>query len=541
MEKLRFAPLIRVSTERQDKQGESLLLQRTQILDYVARLGGVIPENCWQYSGQEHATPEFEHKKFNQLIKDASRKLFDAVIICDPSRWSRDNQKSKEGLEILRANGIRFYVGTLELDLFNPVSRLNIGMITEINEFHALITLLKTMDSKIHRAKRNVPSSGLLPWGRTFNKKTETWGVDDEKKAIIEQAAARYLAGHEPMAKIAATYGMGPNDLWNLLNNKSGTQWEVRFRSPRLNIDETVMLTIPELLPQETIEAIHARADANRTWNHGAIKNQYLLSRMIFCARCGRSFTGYRRVGEKKRYYHHHHHAGNPACFPKFLDADKVERAVLLKLASTFQSPSSVEQALRDAAPDLTRTEQLRDELTMALKELDKVRNRKDRIVQMVSKGLMEEEEVVRTMTPLRESEKAIRERIREIETELETAPDPVTLRRASLLASRVLAHLRLEHPEYILKKSYDEQRAFVESMFGGRDAKRNRLGVFLNFDREATNPWTVEIRGFFDFKPRMMPPFDPEIDDRPYNQFHLTTDEEGLESISKLPSVSDK
>jgi len=57
--KLRFAPLIRVSTERQAQKGESLWTQKTQILSYVKNLGGTIPEHCWRYSGREHSTPGY--------------------------------------------------------------------------------------------------------------------------------------------------------------------------------------------------------------------------------------------------------------------------------------------------------------------------------------------------------------------------------------------------------------------------------------------------------------------------------------------------
>jgi hypothetical protein len=61
--RLRFAPLIRVSTEDQEKQGESLKSQEKEIRQYVKFLKGTIPEQCWQYCGQEHATPDYERKK----------------------------------------------------------------------------------------------------------------------------------------------------------------------------------------------------------------------------------------------------------------------------------------------------------------------------------------------------------------------------------------------------------------------------------------------------------------------------------------------
>ena len=75
-------------------------------------MGGRIPESCWKYSGQEHATPDQERAKMDMLLLDSGKDIFDAVIVADTSRWSRDNLKSKQGLKVLKANGIRFFVLT---------------------------------------------------------------------------------------------------------------------------------------------------------------------------------------------------------------------------------------------------------------------------------------------------------------------------------------------------------------------------------------------------------------------------------------------
>ena len=49
MGQLRFAPIIRVSTEKQEKEGESLKTQTAQIKSYVKSLNGIIPDSCWEY------------------------------------------------------------------------------------------------------------------------------------------------------------------------------------------------------------------------------------------------------------------------------------------------------------------------------------------------------------------------------------------------------------------------------------------------------------------------------------------------------------
>ena len=107
--KLRVAPLIRVSTEKQASQGESLRTQRQQIEIAVAQIDGVIPKYCsTKYTGQEHGTSDYERNKLNQLLEDSGKGLFDAIMVADESRWSRDNEDSKKGLRILEKNGIRF-------------------------------------------------------------------------------------------------------------------------------------------------------------------------------------------------------------------------------------------------------------------------------------------------------------------------------------------------------------------------------------------------------------------------------------------------
>ena|SRR6516165_4037745 len=68
--KLRFASLVRVSTDAQEKQGESLIVQRKSIERDVDRLGGRVIE--W-YGGAESASGIEERKELIRLKEDALR------------------------------------------------------------------------------------------------------------------------------------------------------------------------------------------------------------------------------------------------------------------------------------------------------------------------------------------------------------------------------------------------------------------------------------------------------------------------------------
>lgn len=492
---LRFAPLIRVSTEKQAQKGESLRTQTGQIKQYVKSLQGRIPDHCWGYIGQEHATPGQERKKLDCLLADSAKGLFDAVIVADASRWSRDNRNSKEGLEILRTNSIKFYVGTMELDLFNPDHCLILGMSAEIGEFQARTQSLKSITNRIARARRDYPACGKSPYGRVFDKATESWSIDPEKQAIVLQASERYLNG-ENIVNIAHSLGMDFSNLWKILNHRSGDTWIQRFRSVPQNIDETVETTIPRLLDETTIQAIHAQAEANRTYAHGGIKNRYLLSRMIFCAKCGHALSG--QVSRGKRCYRPARElpGSNPCPFHKRVPADLIENAVLIHLISTLGDVERLEKAIRRATPDLDRLEKLAEQQGDLNKALKKVMVQKERVVELAMDNLLSDDEIRQRMGKLRVREASIKSRVLSISAELEGTPPPEKIKRLSKMAINIGRSVTSHRPEVIFEKPYEWKRNLIEHAFSGKDHKGQRYGVYMAETGDAEQPWTFEIRG---------------------------------------------
>ncbi len=500
MDKIRFAPLIRVSTESQAARGESLRTQTAQIQQYVKSLDGTIPDNCWKYSGQEHATPDQERKKLDQLLTDSGDDKFDAVIVADASRWSRDNLKSKAGLEILRKNNVRFFVGTMEYDLFNPEHTFILGMSAEIGEFQARTQALKSITNRINRARRNIPTCGKLPYGRTYSE-ADGWGIDAEKKQQIEWAAQQYFDGVS-IVDISKTLGMNISNLWKILNHRSGKEWEIHFNNKKLNIDEAVTFTIPALLDEETIDRIKEQARANKTYTHGEIKNQYLLSRMVFCDKCGYALMG-QTNHNTKRYYRHPRHRKHTCSITKWVPAALIEPAVLKALLEMFGDRERIEQAIKRATPDLKQTDAMRDELESLKDTQADVLKQRTRLVKMAAEGTLDESEIADQIKPIRERLAAMEDRIEVLESRLADSPNPDQVKRTSKLANRVLLDaLKNLGPKGIKKlmdAPYERRRRIVEMAFSGKDAEGRRLGVYVHQTDDPENPWTFEIRAVLD------------------------------------------
>jgi len=282
--KLRFAALCRVSTDRQEKK-TSLKVQRKKIQEAVRKLKGEVVE--W-YGGSEHATPGYEKKEINRLLADAEQGKFDAVMVSHVDRWSRDNAASQKGVDILFDNDIRFFVLTTEHDLGRADAKLFLRFQAIIGEYVAEITKGKSLDSKIEMAQNNAPGCGRLPYGRTYDHKTKSWGVDEKAKAKINKIANRYLAG-EKLSDLADEYKMSQSGLHKILTQRCGGVWVQVFTKNKGKRNEeitTVETEVPRLLPEATIEAIKKKCKANLTYNHGDKQNRYLLRQKIFCNQC---------------------------------------------------------------------------------------------------------------------------------------------------------------------------------------------------------------------------------------------------------------
>src|SRR4030066_1527317 len=264
---LEFAPLVRVSTERQEKQGESLNTQRTQLEAAVERMGGKVYH--W-YSGQEHATPDQERHILEQLMRDAAEYKFDAVIVADISRWSRDNGKSKEYIRVLKDHGIRFFVGTKEMNLFDPTQAFMLGMSVEVAEFFAGEQAYKSIMNRVERARKGYPACGKTPYGRIFDKQTGKWEVDEEARQKIEEIARVYLQEDIQFSELGKRFGMNPTNINKLLKRRCGDKWVQRFQNKNCGIDETVEIGIPRLLPEEVIHKIRAKFVARRKWAYAS-------------------------------------------------------------------------------------------------------------------------------------------------------------------------------------------------------------------------------------------------------------------------------
>ncbi len=488
--KLRFAPLVRVSTEQQDEEIKtSMESQRNNILQVVTNRGGIIPTECWQYTGQEHSTrayrlsnPDYERTIFKRLLDDCDKDIFDAIIVDDESRWGRDLMDSLEGFDILKRNNIMYFVGDMGYDLRKPDHESAVRRGSLESDAFVKKMCTNSIRGRIAAAKKGIPSSGRLPYGRTYDKKTNEWGLDEKKVHLIQGATERYLKG-ESLEKLAKEMGMVATTLHTILLHRCGEDWKLKFEYKENYIKEEVMLKIPRIFSEQTIKAIHAQNKSNKTsenFGRGHRKYLYLLSGFIFCENCGHRFTTATNQ-QRNFYYRHRTTDGNKDCtYKRFVPARELESKILISLIEVLGNRKKIEEAIKRSTPDLGKIERLQSEQFKLENKIKEIHKSKERLVKAVAEGNLSSEDVGKQMTGLQKDEKILSERFTKVQTELSYLPDPEQIKKTTNWSIKIMSHIT-KNPSQILKMTFEEQRELVEFAFRGFDSQGKHLGIYVS------------------------------------------------------------
>ena len=478
---MRFAPLIRVSTESQAKRGESLHTQKKQLELAIEGLGGTVYQ--W-YAGQEHATPDQERKILDQLIQDAQQQKFDAVMVADISRWSRDNRKSKKHLEILRRHNIQFFVGNREFDLYNPTTLFTLGMSVEVAEFFAREQAYKSIINRIEIAKKGYPACGKLPYGRYFDKLEKEWKVDKEARSKIEKIAELYLYEDYSFNGLGDKFGMNPTNLHKTLLYRCGGTWKQQFISKELNIDETILTEIPRLLPDKIITRIQQKSKDKRVWDRKERKYRYIFSKVIFDKETGRALTGTSNQ-KGQRYYKPYR-----GCNLRYqINADVLEEAVFGELFDVLTSTGSLLNAVRSAYPGKNIESELKEKLVLLKKENKSVEKKLQNYVTAIETydgknltGFLND--VQFRIQDFEQRKDSLNKEMSDLEYQLNLLPSDEEIKnKRDWIRKQILQRHKESFwkcDDSLIDLPFDDKREIIKLIFGGWDENGQRYGIYV-------------------------------------------------------------
>ncbi len=488
--KLRVAGYCRTSSETQ-RDNTSIPIQKTAIERFTEANGW---EFVSHYVDECKSGSKIEGREdFQRMMRDAANGCFEVIVVFDTKRFGRD------GVDILES--ARTLKRAFSVDVVDTKGgfdtrdrRRNIVNFVQagVAEDERISILERTRGGKKKKIADgyNGPLGAQRPFGRVWDKQTQTWYVDEAAKERIENVARRYLAG-ESIVALAKEYGINHASLHTTLKDRCGETWTQHVRCKELGIDEEVQTKVPRLLPEETIQAIRDRMEVNRTWSHGRAKRTYLLSRFVFCSGCGQALTA-QATPDGRRYYRHF---GRQKCkIGMWVNAELIEESVFRNLFYLFGNPDALRRAIEAAVPNREKVAELQQRQEHVAGELERLKTAKERIVRFVAKGTITEEETEKEMANLREREVSLQQEQKKLQVELAGVP---TAEDVEVSAKRYLAVNRVKRYD---KMTTPEKRSLAELVFGGKTAQGRRQGVYVAWtDSEQSRSkkhWNYRILG---------------------------------------------
>jgi site-specific DNA recombinase len=220
--KLRAAGYCRTSSESQ-RDNASIPFQENEIEAFIKREGWMFLRH---YVDESRSGSKIEGREaFADMMRDAANDKFDLLVVFDVKRFGRDGADIIASCRTLSRIHEVYVVDTKgTFDTRDPRRVLANYVQAGVAEEERLSILERTKTGKIANAKNNRPNGPRLPHGRLWDKEAKEWSVDPEKKAAIEDAAKRYLAG-ESMDVLAEEVGLAPSNLWRTFTQNAGETW----------------------------------------------------------------------------------------------------------------------------------------------------------------------------------------------------------------------------------------------------------------------------------------------------------------------------
>jgi len=206
---MKVALYTRVSTEDQVREGFSLEVQRTYLLQYAQNFGW---EVFCSMSGRDvymddgYSGGNMDRPALQRLLFDARNKQFDLVLVYKQDRLSRRLKDLLGLLEEIDSLGIGYKSATEPFDTTSSAGKMAIQMLGSCAEFERNRLVERVFPGMVVGVKRgHWQGARYAPYGYRYNKEIKKLEVYPEEAKIVKDIFDQYLNG-KGTAQIAGHY-----------------------------------------------------------------------------------------------------------------------------------------------------------------------------------------------------------------------------------------------------------------------------------------------------------------------------------------------
>lgn len=435
----------RVSTEEQSKKGYSLRNQ-IQMCKEKAKTNEIIEYIDDGYSGEF-----LERPGITKLRKDIKEGKITTVYCYDPDRLSRklmnaliiDDEFRSKGVEVHYINGE--YADSPEGKLFYSLR----GAISEfekakINERMSSGRKRKAKEGKV------VKNNGI--YGYDYDKENSIYVINESESRVIKMIFDKFIndqTGMNSIAKYLSNSGIKTKkgkDVWHrqtvrqilmnesytgryyqnkwntegMLRNKYITNPDEKVRISKRDESEWIEMSIPRIISDEQFnQAAELLKEARRRWAKSSV-NQYLLSGLLRCQKCGNTMVGTKSKWWGKTrfiYTDRKSHAGakHPGCTLD-IAMEKLDDAVWKEINEILDNPEKINEY--NQSVDVSHE---KDQVNYLNKEIKKTQKGRERLYDLFAVEELNAEEIKKQIVDLQTKENNLKEELKKLEEKIKS------------------------------------------------------------------------------------------------------------------------
>lgn len=375
---LRAAAYARYSTDKQTDN--SIAYQFNKINEYCQQKQIQIVS---YYSDEGQSGTNMDRTGFLDMLAAATRGEFDAVVIYDISRGSRDVGDWFAFRKQMAQLGVQVISATQDLgDVTNPNDFLLELITVGLGEHQVLDTRQKSIAGTAERAKKGIFCGGVPPLG--YDIKNGQYVINENEATSVRLIFEAYADGasYNQIVDLVKDHPgkfgrpIGKNSLCDILQNERYIgvfTWNKKIMrimrkwaggKPNPNVVR-IEGVIPPIVDKTTWERVRSRMSKKERRAANKAKREYLLSGLIECVACGSTFVGHCSVNKRKdgsvretRYYECGNKYRTHTCKAKNINADEIETFVVQHLkaylleADFAEVAQTIADAVNQATPD---------------------------------------------------------------------------------------------------------------------------------------------------------------------------------------------
>lgn len=321
---------VRVSTEEQAVNGDSLRTQREELTKYALNNGFHI---FGIYEDDGFSATNLNRPALQRLLKDVEQNKINRILITKLDRLSRGVRNYYKILDTLDEHEVYWQTIFEKYDSSTANGRLHINIMLSVAENESAQTSERIRSVFKTKIENRELIAGKIPIG--LKKENKKLIIDEDKKQIILDAFQFYketTSAYQTFQKLDLKY---PDLQLNYMRT-----YRILTNKLYIGIKETRYGDIenfcPSIIDNKTFENTQRLLQKNARKRNSNNTEGYLFQGMLKCAECGYTLGGkfYSKNIESSRYYYickRHHLSLKCSCSTNF-NEQKIEKKLLQEL-----------------------------------------------------------------------------------------------------------------------------------------------------------------------------------------------------------------